>query len=658
MGQTLQSGPLGSHEMSGQSSLPRSGAIYVAIVVAVGLTVALFSAFQLSALALDPAGQFNQWYILAALTLLSASVTVKLPAVPATISISETFVFTAVITYGPAAGAVIVALDGFLISMWPNRRKEIHRVAFNVAAPALSIWLAAHVYYLFPGVQRLIIATPAPEQLIPHLIGPLAVFTLTHFLVNSWLIALAVAFETRRPAIALWRTGFLWLSLNYFGGASVTALLAVQGAQVDPKYLAIIVPLLLVLYYTFKIPMDRVKDAHQHLRDVNALYVSTIETLAMAVDAKDQVTHGHIRRVQAYAVGLARALAVTDPGLIKAIEASALLHDMGKLAIPEHILNKPGKLTSAEFVKMQMHASIGADLLSSIAFPFPVIPIVRHHHENWDGRGYPTGLAGSQIPIGARILAVVDCYDALTSDRPYRPRLSDEAATSILLQRRGTMYDPLVVDTFVRVHRNLASPEAISPAQSATYKDIARLSAPQVRETTGTQIARKSIDRAVTGLVSWSLANGGTDSLCDRAEGILLVVLSALDAGAGLIATYDENRDDLVIAAAWGLGETRVQGRRIALGEHLTGWVAANGHPMLNSDAALDLAALVPEPSPTLTLCLSVPLFGESECLAGVLSLYSGQHFTTDQLDTACLLSTALASALALSPASPSAAHR
>ena len=252
----------------------------------------------------------------------------------------------------------------------------------------------------------------------------------------------------------------------------------------------------------------------------------------------------------------------------------------------------------------------------------------------------------------------MDCYDALTSDRPYRPRLSDETATSILLQRRGTMYDPLVVDTFVRVHRSLASPEAISPAQSATYQDIARLSAPEARETTRAETTRKSIDRAVTGLVSWSFANGGTDSLSDRAEGILLVVLSALDTCAGLIATYDVDRDDLVISAARGLGEASLKACRIGLGEHLTGWVAANGRPMLNSDAALDLAALVPEASPALTLCLSVPLFRESESLIGVLSLYSAQHFTTDQLDIACLLATSMASALAPSTASRSAAHQ
>ena len=143
-----------------------------------------------------------------------------------------------------------------------------------------------------------------------------------------------------------------------------------------------------------------------------------------------------------------------------------LLHDMGKLAIPEHILNKPGKLTPAEFDKMKRHADIGADLLTSVRFPYPVVPIVRHHHENWDGTGYPTGISGTDIPLGARILSVVDCFDALTSDRPYRPRLSAEDAFAIVRERRSNMYDPLVVDTFIRTYAEIA-PLAMSAGQEA-----------------------------------------------------------------------------------------------------------------------------------------------------------------------------------------------
>ena len=162
------------------------------------------------------------------------------------------------------------------------------------------------------------------------------------------------------------------------------------------------------------------------------LYLSTIEALAMAVDAKDQITHGHIRRVQVYAVELAKRLGVHEERQLRAIETAALLHDMGKLAIPEHILNKPGKLTDAEFDKMKRHADIGADLLSSVRFPYPVVPIVRHHHEAWDGSGYPSGIARTDIPLGARILSVVDCFDA-HSDRPYRPRLEKDEAFRIWL---------------------------------------------------------------------------------------------------------------------------------------------------------------------------------------------------------------------------------
>ncbi len=175
----------------------------------------------------------------------------------------------------------------------------------------------------------------------------------------------------------------------------------------------------------------------------------------MAIDAKDDVTHSHVRRVQAYAVGMARALGFTDESTLKAIEAAALLHDTGKLAVPEHILNKPGKLTPSEFEKMKLHVDVGADILSLVDFPYPVVPIVRCHHENWDGTGYPRGVKGEAIPIGARILSVVDCFDALTSDRPYRRAMTEEAALGILRERSGKMYDPAVVDMFIKVFRDI-----------------------------------------------------------------------------------------------------------------------------------------------------------------------------------------------------------
>jgi HD-GYP domain-containing protein (c-di-GMP phosphodiesterase class II) len=554
------------------------------------------------------------WLLLAALTLLSGSATVRLPSVPATISISETFVFTSVILYGPSAGALIVALDGLIISCWfSKRRRELHRIFFNMAAPALSIWVAASVYQAFPGVAPLVSSSAsAPTPDLPTLIGPLAVFTLTHFLINSWLIAVAVSFETTRRPFDIWRHDFLWLSLNYFGGASVSALLAVYTRNVDFAYVGIIIPLLLILYFTFKIPMARVEDANRHLSALNSLYLSTIETLAMAIDAKDQVTHGHIRRVQSYAVGLAKELNVRDRGLLNAIEASALLHDMGKLAIPEHILNKPGKLTPAEFEKMKLHASIGADLLSSIEFPYPVVPIVRHHHENWDGTGYPSGLMGTAIPLGARILAVVDCFDALTSDRPYRPRLTDEEATRILIERRGSMYDPLIVDTFLRIYPALA-PDSVSQSPSqAAYLD-------HLNQLQGHPEAEAPLDHHQTTL------SNALDAWLQAVSGI-----KTLRSVAIAVSVHDKIADDLVILhASQSLGV--LSRHRFSLGRGLAGWVAATNKRVVNSDAILDLAEIAPGAAGRFGYCLAVPFRSRrTSHMKGVVSFYAETLFGDD----------------------------
>ncbi|MEJ7708661.1 MAG: HD-GYP domain-containing protein [Pyrinomonadaceae bacterium] len=173
-----------------------------------------------------------------------------------------------------------------------------------------------------------------------------------------------------------------------------------------------------------------------------------VEALALAINAKDEVTHGHVVRVQVYAAGVARMLGCSQEE-IEALKAGALLHDVGKIAVPDYILNKPGKLTAAEFEKMKVHTVVGAQILSKVQFSFPVVPIVRHHHERWDGKGYPDGLKSDEIPLTARVLSVVDCFDALREDRPYRQGMTRESAIDYLLRHSGTMYDPHVVSTFI-----------------------------------------------------------------------------------------------------------------------------------------------------------------------------------------------------------------
>jgi putative nucleotidyltransferase with HDIG domain len=397
-----------------------------------------------------------QWFVLAALTLLTGSITVKLPSIDATISVSETFVFTSVLLFGAAAGTITVTLDALIISLWLRRRGlEFHKLLFNTTAPALSIWVAAKLFFLVAGIPPLAQSSATLSTVLPGLL----VFTLVYFLMNSLLMAAVVGFAEARSPLDVWRHNFLWLCLSFLSGASASILLISVSREINLTSLAVIVPLLIVSYLTYHTSMARVEDANRHVDKLNRLYLTTIETLAMAIDAKDQVTHGHIRRVQERSLFLARQMGVKDEKLIQAIAAASLLHDMGKLAVPEHILNKPGKLTSVEFEVMKTHSSVGADILAAIEFPYPVVPIVRHHHENWDGSGYPDHLVGTEIPIGARILSVVDCYDALTSDRPYRARLTDEEAIRILQERRGNMYDPLVVDVFLEIHRSWSKPE-------------------------------------------------------------------------------------------------------------------------------------------------------------------------------------------------------
>jgi diguanylate cyclase (GGDEF)-like protein/putative nucleotidyltransferase with HDIG domain len=615
--------------MTSKQTLANTGRLYLTTVIIAGFVVVLHSLYSLY---LRPVGY--EWFILAGLTLLSGSFTVKVPTIPARLSVSETFVFAAVLLFGPAAATMVVALDSLIISLWifkTSRRAE--RVLFNFAAPAIAVWIAARVFYALAGISPL---SQSPRPIF-GLVFPLLVLAVLYFILNSWLIAVAVALEQRGSTFNVWRRNFLWLSLNYFSGASVAALLLPY--LQNPGYafvrvIGVLLPLLLISYLTLKTALGRVEDANRHLAELNRLYLSTIETLAMAIDAKDQITHGHIRRVQVFAVGLAKAMGVTEAAQIKAVEAAALLHDMGKLAVPEYILNKPGPLTAGEFEKMKLHASVGADILSAIEFPYPVVPIVRHHHENWDGTGYPDGLRGSDIPIGARILSVVDCFDALTSDRPYRPRLSDADALRILSERRGQMYDPLVIDTFARVYREIAASVKELDAPRSGLSAITRGSLPPGASSPDTSSRLDDISASTEEmLLLYELARSlsGRLDLGDAGDVISKHLRRLVPATTCVFFLYDSESDELAVAHAAGDNSSHFSDIRIAMGQRLSGWVAANRQTIVNSDPMLDLGEVARALKPPLRSCLSTPLLLSNE-LVGVLTVYSTHRdaFTED----------------------------
>jgi putative nucleotidyltransferase with HDIG domain len=386
-------------------------------------------------------------------------------------------------------------------------------------------------------------------------------------------------------------------------------------------------------------PLSTRLDSALHVAQLNVL-VSTVHTLSTAIDARDDVTPRHVRRVQHGTLSLARELGVTDEDTLCGLEAAALLHDTGKIAVPEHILNKPGRLTAAEFETMKRHAPIGAQIVASIEFPYPVAPVVRHHHENWDGTGYPDGLTGEEIPLGARILSVVDCFDALTSDRPYRGRMTAEQALRIIIDRRGTQYDPKVVDAFVACY------ERIMPPRDAAAAPLAQPDAAAPRSEEGPAIGGEGATDALLALASLSRALAGDAKLCDVGALLWMLLRQIVPADAMAIFLPDETSDHVVIRYAAGLHASAIRGvtRPTAMG--IAGWAAVNRKSVLNAEPSLDLGTRA-ESAPALRSCVVVPLV-ESDALVAVLGIYSknAAGFTEDHLRLLEVLSSRLAAAL------------
>jgi putative nucleotidyltransferase with HDIG domain len=558
--------------------------------------------------------------VFAGLGLIAGACAVKIPGVNALVSASDTFFIASAMLFGPAPAMVALALDSAALTY--RRGYGIKRLLFNAAQPALSLGTATWVFEVLGG---------APLDQSMHIVAtilPLTALTAVYFGLNSGLLAVAIALETNTPIPAVWKR--LWpLSVNYVAAASAAFCFVIVMRSGGAMAALAVTPLVVVLHLTLRSITGRLSDAERYVQTVDKLYLSTIETLATAIEAKDGVTSDHIRRVQKFAIGLAKALGVTDEKTIKAINAAALLHDTGKLAVPEHILNKPGKLTPLEFEQMKLHVDVGADILSAIDFPYPVVPIVRAHHENWDGGGYPRGLKGEDIPIGARILSVVDCYDALTSDRPYRPALTDAEAMKIVIDRRGKMYDPDVVDTFIKVYREIAA-EVMEPVphQEALSKIGRAISAPQPPPSVPLTDVRGDGPDDLLAIISLSRIVAGEATFADAAALATAHLSRILSDTTFAFYIHDAGSGHLVARHAMGEHAAVLRGTSIAMSERLSGWVAACRQTISNSDAALDLY----DRGIKLGSALSTPLM-DGERLVGVFTAYAAapQAFTEDQ---------------------------
>jgi putative nucleotidyltransferase with HDIG domain len=372
-----------------------------------------------------------------------------------------------------------------------------------------------------------------------------------------------------------------------------------------------------------------------HAAEVAAMHRRTIETLALAVEGKDQSTHDHLERVETYAVEIGKEMGFDDTG-IAALRAAALLHDIGKLAVPEYIIAKPGKLTPEEFARMKTHTVVGAEIVDRMRFPFEVASLVRGHHEKWDGSGYPDGLAGEQIPIGARILAAVDCLDALASDRSYRRAMTLNAAIEVIRAESAKSFDPQVVEILGRRFVDLAE----------KMKSSVHIESLPLSEIVGRGVAPAAgFEMAVGALTTPVPEERGANAPRITGRAILEPLEGALREKVPWDAMALYLRcEEILTPVSEDIGDFRIMvSSDIAVGEGLSGWVAENCRAIVNGNPSV-------EPGYTdcgLHSALAIPLIAASGTV-GVLSLYRREPdaFTKRDLDAATSLGSAFAGIL------------
>jgi putative nucleotidyltransferase with HDIG domain len=419
-------------------------------------------------------------------------------------------------------------------------------------------------------------------------------------------------------------------------GAAIAGLVSFLNRHIGWQASLLVLPPIYLMYRSYRLYLGKLEAEKQHAEKVSNLHLRTIEALALAIEAKDQNTGDHLQRVRIYAMELARDLGLNEDET-EALRAASVLHDIGKLAVPEHIISKPGKLTPEEFEKMKIHPIVGAEILEQVDFPYPVVPIVRAHHEKWDGSGYPNGLVGEAIPIGARILAAVDCLDALASDRQYRKALPLNEAMAKVASEAGSSFDPRVVGIlqrrYVELERLATEQPFQAPPKLSTDVKVERGLAPaagfaesekapaSTREQVGDHaILMAEAREQAQALSEFGLSMGAVLRLDD--------VLALLAARVKRLVPHDSmavyvlRSEVLVPELVSGENFRLFSSLKIPIGEGLSGWVAQNSKPILNGNPSVEPGYLSdPSKFSVLRSALAVPLEGSTSVVA-VLALY------------------------------------
>ena len=620
-----------------QNKTNKKADLFIYPIAAIGL-----AALVLGILPIDPKDpvRFGCYCFLA---ILASGLRVSLPAITGTLSINFLFILIGLVQLGLPETLAMGATMTLVQCLRPGdgKKASLRQVLFNVATVGISILAADHVY-----------SNPYLHQ--HGIVGPIALIaaSVPLFFFTTIPVAIVIGLTERKKLKEVWDECYFWSFPYYIAGALIAIVFTNVTDWISWQVSLVVLPVAYLVYRSYRIYLGRLDDGLQHSEQMASLHLRTIEALAMAIEAKDTTTHDHLQRVQVYAIEIGKELGLANEEL-EALRAASLLHDIGKLAVPEHIISKPGRLTPEEFEKMKIHPVVGAEILERVQFPYPVAPIVRSHHEKWDGSGYPDGLKGEDIPIGARILSAVDCLDAMATDRQYRRALPLDQAMSVISKESDRAFDPRVVEVLERRYQELermASSVKVEKIKLSTDVKIERGLAPAAgfENCAPGEVPLKKPNNnpeAAPFLASIAAARQEVQALFELSQNLgnslsLDETLSVLAVRLKKMVPFDtmcifvKQEDTLVAEYVTGDNFRLFSALEIPVGQGLSGWVAENRKSIINGNPSVEPGYLNdPSKFSTMRAAISVPLEG-ARSVVGVLSLYHGERdvFTRDHL--------------------------
>ena len=612
------------------SAAPR---LFITVVILCGATVMTSAVFH--GRREDPL-KFLCYLVIA---LAASRLKVNLPGITGTMSVNFLFILLGVLELSYAE-TMALGCAAAVVQCFDKDHPNPIQVTFNVCATALAI-ATTFAAYNYAFVHRMV---NDPSTL-------LFMSACIYFVSNTLPVAAIISLTERRLLRQIWADCYFWSFPYYLVGAGVVGMMSWIHGFSDWQTSLLTLPVVYLIYRSYRLYLGKLDNEKRHVEEMADLHMRTIEALALAIEAKDQTTHDHLQRVRVYAVEVAKELKVDREGM-EALQAAALLHDIGKLAIPEHIISKPGRLNPEEFEKMKIHPLVGAEILERVRFPYPVVPIVRAHHEKFDGTGYPMGLRGTEIPIGARILAAVDFLDALASDRQYRLALPLNEAMAKVVSESGKAFDPDVVRVLERKYVELEKlvherTDNLGKKLSTDVKDedSEENAEPVIKPDAGFEKQGKRQGPERSFLSSIAAARQEAQTLFELSQdlgaslslGETLSVFSVKLRRAipyDAIAIYICQGEELVPEYVNGDNFRLFASLRIPIGQGLSGWVAQNRKPILNGNPSVEPGYLNDTSKySTLMSALAVPLEG-LQGVVGVVALYHAEKdfFTSDHL--------------------------